>query len=273
MIDERRSRRLDRLVEQRNELLAALDRLDAELARGEIDEADHAALSDDLTRRAARIIRRIDDVDPAPKPADDRSTTKNVIVVCVVAVAAIALGFVVASFSGDRGSGGATGEIALSSRDFLGRAEIALGQGRVDEAATAVGEALALVPGDPDALVMQGRVLQSQGDVVGAVQSFDQALAVEPDNFGALVFKAQILIRVPDPDIQQQAIELLDAAIAQDPLTFEAHMWRGFAAANVENDPEAAIGYYEGVLERNPPEAMRSVVEGLIDELSAPAQP
>lgn len=272
MIDETRTRRRDRLVEQRDELLAALDRLDADLERGVIDEADHAALSDDLTRRTARVIRRLDDVDPAPRSASGGPfSVRNLVVMGIVVVCAVALGFVVASYSGDRGSSGSvTGEIELSSRDLLGRAEIALAQGLVDDAARSVEQALELAPGDPDALVMQGRVFQAKGQALEAIQSFDQALAQEPDNFDALVFQAQILLSAPDaPELQQRGIDLLDAAIALDPVTFEAHMWRGFAAANVENDPQAAIGYYEGVLERNPPEQMRSVVENLIAELEA----
>ncbi|MCP3936824.1 MAG: tetratricopeptide repeat protein [Actinomycetia bacterium] len=264
-------KRRQRLIAQRDELLVALDRLDEELARGLIDEVDHATLSDDLTRRTARVLRRLDDVDPTPRHnSTSRLNTRTVVIIGVVVAAAAGLGLVVASFAGVRGSGGATGDIALSSRDYLVQAENELSQGLIAEAVESVDEALALSPDDPDALVLKGRVLFQAGDAVGALQLYEQALTGEPDHFDALVQKGRLFVSIPDePQIQQQGIELLDRAIAQDPLTFEAHMLRASAAVDIEDDPEAAISYYEGVLDRNPPEAMKSVVEGLITDLVA----
>ena len=49
-----------RLEDERDVLLEQIDALDAELAAGQIDEADHAALKDDLVRRTAQVLRRLD---------------------------------------------------------------------------------------------------------------------------------------------------------------------------------------------------------------------
>ena len=53
--------RLAALEEERDFLLKSLADLDAELAAGDIDEADHRALTDDYTARTAEVLRAIEE--------------------------------------------------------------------------------------------------------------------------------------------------------------------------------------------------------------------
>jgi cytochrome c-type biogenesis protein CcmH/NrfG len=262
--------RIARLEEERNSLLSQLNRLDDELAAGDIDAVDHKSLSDDLTRRAAQVIRRLDRQRPPPVKRRQVSTKRRVLTVLAVAVVSVAAGTAVASFSGTRLEGQfGSGEIEKNSRDLLLDANVALASGDLATAADTAGEVLDLLPGDPDAYVIIGQVAQQRSDLLGAIQAYDQALLAEPNHIDALTWKGSILVRLPDPALAADGVALLDQAIAAGASTFEPYMWRAVAASDIEGDLEAAIGFYEEVLARNPPAPMVGVIEGNIASLQA----
>ena len=251
-------------------LLERIDALDAELAAGEIDEADHAALKDDLVRRTALVLRRLDRQRPAPTERRRVSNQRRILTGAALVVVAVLAGLAVASFSGLRGAGEfSTGEIERSSRDLLLQAEAELAAGNLDIARSNAQEVLSIVPDEPDAYVLLGQAAQQEGDLLTALQQYEAALALDPDHIDALTWTGSILVRLPDPDLQQNGIASLDQAIAQDPAGFEAYMWRAVSAVELEGDLDAALGYYQDVLERNPPPAMVGVVEGNIADLEA----
>ncbi len=262
--------RIARLEEERDSLLSQLDRLDAELAAGDIDEVDHRSLSDDLTRRAAHVIRRLDRQRPPPVQRRKVSMKRRVLTAVAVLAVSVAAGTAVAMFSGTRLEGQfGSGEIEKNSRDLLLDATSALSRGDLDAAADTANEVLDLLPGDPDAYVVLGQVAQQRSDLLGAIQAYDQALLTEPNHVGALTWKGSILVRLPDPELAADGVDLLDQAIAAGASTFEAYMWRAVAASDIEGDLEAAIGFYEEVLARNPPAPMVGVIEGNITSLQA----
>lgn len=259
-----------RLEDERDVLLEQIDALDAELAAGQIDEADHAALKDDLVRRTAQVLRRLDRQRPAPTERRRVSNQRRVVTGVALLVVAVLAGLAVASFSGLRGAGEfSTGEIERSSRDLLLQAEAELAAGNLDVARENALEVLNILPDEPDALVILGQAAQQEGDLLTALQQYEAALAIDPDHVLALTWTGSILVRLPDPDLQQNGIATLDRAIALDPPGFEAFMWRAVSAVELEGDLEAALGYYEDVLDRNPPAAMVGVVEGNIADLEA----
>lgn len=259
-----------RLEDERDVLLEQIDALDAELAAGQIDEADHAALKDDLVRRTAQVLRRLDRQRPAPTERRRVSNQRRVVTGVALLVVAVLAGLAVASFSGLRGAGEfSTGEIERSSRDLLLQAEAELAAGNLDVARENALEVLSILPDEPDALVILGQAAQQEGDLLTALQQYEAALAIDPDHVLALTWTGSILVRLPDPDLQQNGIATLDRAIALDPPGFEAFMWRAVSAVELEGDLEAALGYYEDVLDRNPPAAMVGVVEGNIADLEA----
>lgn len=262
--------RLARLEEQRDDLLASLDALDDELARGVIDEHDHAELADDLTRRTAEVLRRIDDVRIEPVSAARLPARRRLLAVGGLVAVAVVAGIAVATASGLRLAGEfGTGGIDRSSRDLLLRAEVAFGEGRLDDAAATIDEVLARVPDDPDALLLRARVHERAGDVLESLMTLDRVLAVDPDQVEALTLKGWILARLPEEDLWTQGIELLDAAIAQEPSIFDPYLFRAIAAERLEGDAAAAERYYRAALERNPPAAMVPQIEGFIAALEA----
>ncbi len=256
------------LEEQRDDLLATLDTLDAELASGAIDATDHAELSDDLTRRTADVIRRIEDMSvkrPAKRPP---STKRRVAVIGGLLAIAIMAGVAVAASSGLRLSGQfGTGDINRSSRDLLLQGDVQFGSGDLDGARATATEVLERVPGDVDALVLLARVEEREGDILAALMSLDAALESEPDAIEPLTLKGWILVRLPEEDLWSQGIELLDEAIAREPNVFDPFLFRAIAAERLENDPAEAERYYREALARNPPAAMVPQIEGFIAAL------
>ena len=98
--------RLAALEEERDFLLKSLADLDAERAAGDIDDADHQALTDDYTARAAEVIRAIEEHRDAVEAArPPRSRSRMVIAVAGIAVVAVLAGVLMAQASGRREPG------------------------------------------------------------------------------------------------------------------------------------------------------------------------
>ena len=256
------------LEEQRHDLLASLDRLDGELSNGYVDEADHTELTDDLTRRLAGVVRQLEDSVAATEVRAPMATTRRMGAIAGVVVVAVLAGVAVASWSGLRLPGQfGSGDIEQSSRDLLLRADVAFSSGDLEGAEAALVEVFARLPEDPDAHVLQARVHERRADILEALMSLDAALTSDPDHIDALTLKGWILVNVPDDTVQPEGIRLLDQVIAMNPQIFDPFLFRAIAAERIENDPEAAIGFYRSALERDPPAAMVPQIENFIAAL------
>ena len=94
--------RLAELEEERRFLLRSLRDLDAEHAAGDVDDVDYATLRDGYTKRAADVLRAIEEgkaaLPPAGGPRWARTWPSSPLVVAV----ALGAGWLVARSSGQR---------------------------------------------------------------------------------------------------------------------------------------------------------------------------
>ena len=205
-----------RLEEERDQLLAAIDRLDRELEAGELDPVDHEQLRDDHIHRAADVLRRLDGTAPAlPPTAAGASSGRRRLPLAVLLAAftlfAVGAGVALARATGERGVGEITGGADPSSRSRVAECQ---------------------------------ELGSTGGDLVGSLQCFDEVLADDPDNPEALAYRGWYLILAAgslqtadaeaNPDAEAQAGELVDSALTYldraveidptypDPLAFRA---------------------------------------------------
>ncbi|MDH3752315.1 MAG: hypothetical protein OEU32_00480, partial [Acidimicrobiia bacterium] len=200
---------LAELEEQRSFLLRSLDDLEAELAAGDIDEADHAALRDDYTRRAAEVLRAIDAGKAAIRSAaPPRSRARTaVVLVGALAVATIA-GFLLARSVGFRGATeSATGDIRTSVRTTL----------------------------------LEAADLGAQGELEAAIERYDEVLEQQPSNVEALTYKGwYIFLSDASPQVESEVEALLDAAVVADPRFPDARVFRAVLLNDQGRYDEAA---------------------------------
>lgn len=220
------------LEAERDFLLKSLADLDAEREAGDVDDHDFARLRDDYTRRAAQVLRALDDgghdhdddLDDDEFETDYRSSRRGfgvrlVAGFVVVAMLAGALGWVIALYSGTRLAGeSATGDVASSVNGLLAEA----------------------------------RGL-SQTDPLDAIQAYDNALALDPTNPEALTYKGWLLVRVgvsasePVVELIDAGRRSLDAAVEANPQYADARALRGVVAFQVDNDAAAAQEQFDAL--------------------------
>ena len=99
----------------------------------------------------------------------------------------------------------------------------------LEAAAAAAASAVAAAPSDVEAQVVQGVILQTQGDAEGATAAFDRALALNPVHAPALVGKAGVT----------QDAALLESAIGSYPRYVEAYL--ELANLEAQDSPQAAL--------------------------------
>ncbi len=208
--------RRDELIEERDFLLRSLDDLDAELAAGDLDAEDHAALRDDYTRRAADVIRRLEGMasETTRRPmaaGGDRRWLGFV----VAGVFALGAGFLLARSVGERGvNDQITGSIEPSSRtrtrDCL---ELANGTGNL-ESIQCLDAVVADDPTNAEAwsysgwfVALTGFSAADAGDTTAAAEllasaegRLDEAVAADPDFPDAYAFRAVLASRRGDHD-------------------------------------------------------------------------
>lgn len=234
----------DRLIEERDFLLASLDDLERERAAGDVDDADYVSLRDSYVARAAAIIRTIDGdamatERPAPKNSRRRSTRLAVWTALVLLVAAGA-GVLVARQAGERLPGqGMTG----GSND-----------------------------GSVSSLLVEARST-GMADTARALDLYAQVLAIEPDNVEALTYFGwfTVLSATSDQTSEdavvrerfQSGLLLIRQATVTDPTYPDAHCFLGISFYRFLQDAQAAQPEVEACLESNPPAEVKSLVEGL----------
>jgi tetratricopeptide (TPR) repeat protein len=223
------SRRLDPdaladLEEQRDFLLRSLDDLEREREAGEIEDDDYHHLHDDYTRRAADVLRALEEGRAAftATPARRASWPRRLLVLGAVGALAVGAGVAVQASSGTRLAGETfTGSVQETASGQLQRAATLAQEGEVTEALRIYDDVLADDPEHLEALSERGLLLVSlgQGTQRPAVAaegraSIERALAVAPENARALFYLGLALRLEGDRAASDEAFE---RALATDP--------------------------------------------------------
>jgi hypothetical protein len=225
--------RLAELEDERRFLLRSLRDLDAERAAGDVDDHDYATLRDGYTKRAADVLRAIEEGRAGMPAAPPRKWWRRLAVVAAVVAVGAAAGWLVARSSGQR----------------LGGQEITGGAGASD-VATMLAQARALLSVDP---------LQAQ-------QLYERVLEERPDHAEALAYSGWLLFTASagaSDDVRTTAVataeQQLERAVAADETYADPHCFLAVIAA--DEDPSAARSEVETCLDLGPPADVRAFVE------------
>ncbi len=207
---------LARLEDERNFLLRSLDDLDAERGVGDVDDADYQSLHNDYTRRAAEVVRSIDNQRAAHRRAKGSTpTAQRVATVVAVVVLAVLAGVLLARSVGFRSpSGTATGGIRQSSVGLLAEADTLTREGAWPEAIDIYDEVLANSPANTEALTYRGWLTARLGDPDAGLDDITEAIAVDPDYPDARVFAAILLDDAQQFDDAAAQLAVLDGLAA-----------------------------------------------------------
>jgi hypothetical protein len=234
--------RLAALEEERSFLLRSLRDLDAEHAAGDVDENDFTTLRDGYTKRAADVMREIDDGRarlPGRRPA---TWSRRLGVGAAVVAVAVGAGILVARSSGDRSAG-----------------EEITGDLPSDGVASLLAEARLLRTADP----------------IAATELYGEVLELRPDHPEALTYSGWLLLFVgresSDDGVVADAVEAarekLVRATAADASYPDPHCYLAFIAAEHDGDIERARSEATTCLELDPPADLRAATESFLAEL------
>lgn len=209
------------LEEERDFLLRSLEDLEREHAAGDVDDSDFEELKDDYTARAAAVIRAIEDRTAAVKSLrSQRNWQRTALGLVLVGALAVGASWLVFRNAGTRAPGqGLTGDIRQDSSNLILQAQGLTGQAQAS-----------LQAGDSTKALKQFE---------SAVQAYDKALEISPENVQAMTYRGWVLHTIAlssEPsvaaDLDRQALEYLDEAIAIDPLYSDARVFRAILERN-----------------------------------------
>lgn len=228
------------LEAERAFLLRSIDDLDAEVAAGDLNPADHAALRDDYVARAAAVMRALETPLAATgatvaSAAPRGRATKAVMTVAACLALATVAGIFLAQSSGSRGANDPlTGSLPTTVQE------------RLEDAADKLGE----------------------GDAIGAIKAYDAILKENPDQPVALAYRGWV-VRLAG--LKEEGFGYVDRAVTADPSYPDAHFFRGMMLWEDKKDPAAAVVEFRLFLANNPPPSMVSLVEDALKRASAEA--
>ena len=209
------------LEEERDFLLRSLEDLEREYAAGDVDDSDFEELKDDYTARAAAVIRAIEDRTAAVKSLrPQRNWQRTALGLVLVGALAVGASWLVFRNAGTRAPGqGLTGDIRQDSSNLILQAQGLTGQAQAS-----------LQAGDSAKALKQFE---------SAVQAYDKALEISPENVQAMTYRGWVLHTIAlsselsvAADLDRQALEYLDEAIAIDPLYSDARVFRAILERN-----------------------------------------
>ena len=209
------------LEEERDFLLRSLEDLEREYAAGDVDDSDFEELKDDYTARAAAVIRAIEDRTAAVKSLrPQRNWQRTALGLVLVGALAVGASWLVFRNAGTRAPGqGLTGDIRQDSSNLILQAQGLTGQAQAS-----------LQAGDSTKALKQFE---------SAVQAYDKALEISPENVQAMTYRGWVLHTIAlsselsvAADLDRQALEYLDEAIAIDPLYSDARVFRAILERN-----------------------------------------
>ncbi|MBX9792126.1 MAG: tetratricopeptide repeat protein [Pirellulales bacterium] len=139
-----------------------------------------------------------------------------------------------------------------SSRAFIYSSVIAARQGKLEEAAEYLDEALRMDPQNAEARLNAGRVAQARGDLPGALKLLREAIAIEPGSALAWYTYGMALAEAKD---RPAAIEALEHVVELNPQRAGVHFQLGRMLAE-EDRANEALGHFRVALEqtRNTPD-------------------
>jgi tetratricopeptide (TPR) repeat protein len=216
------------LEEERDFLLRSLDDLEREHDAGDVDDHDYAELKDDYTARAAKVLRAIDDRRVlAGSTGPRRSWARTAGALAVVAVLAVGLGWFVFRDAGTRAPGqGLTGDARQDSANLVLQAQQFTGQATQ-----------ALQDGDSQGAIDNYRK---------AIETYDKALEQSPTNVEAMTYRGWVLHTIAlgassdqSAQLDAQALEWLDRAVATDSTYADARVFRAILHRNAGDFPAA----------------------------------
>ena len=130
---------------------------------------------------------------------------------------------------------------------------------------------LAANPGDVEGWQMLGRTYLVSGEAAKAVTAYQKAIDLTGGNDPALKLDlAEALVLTEDPAVQDQAKQIVDAAIAADASNGKALWYSGVMAIRA-GDKETAKARWSKLLELSPPEEIRQIVVAQLAELGVDA--
>ena len=209
------------LEEERDFLLRSLEDLEREYAAGDVDDSDFEELKDDYTARAAAAIRAIEDRTAAVKSLrPQRNWQRTALGLVLVGALAVGASWLVFRNAGTRAPGqGLTGDIRQDSSNLILQAQGLTGQAQAS-----------LQAGDSTKALKQFE---------SAVQAYDKALEISPENVQAMTYRGWVLHTIAlsselsvAADLDRQAVEYLDEAVAIDPLYSDARVFRAILERN-----------------------------------------
>lgn len=127
---------------------------------------------------------------------------------------------------------------------YLGLAQTYAAQGKYADALTEANTALSLFPNSAKAHAVFGKIYDEQGNKVAAINSYRKAISIKPENVESYAAIAEIYQVRGDNDL---AIAELKNAISVNPNYKEAYLKLADMSL-LENKPEAAISYYQKVV-------------------------
>ena len=230
---------LAELEDERRFLLRSLRDLDAELAAGDVDHTDYETLRDGYTKRAADVLREIEDGRAALPAVRPRRWGRTVALVAAVLAVAVGVGVVAARSSGQRTGGEQmTGGIGGAGQDVAGL----------------LANARALLGVDP----------------LGAQDAYEQVLDRDPENAEALTYSAWLLYVVSaeaSDEIRDRAVssarDQLARAVDVDPTYPDPHCFLAVIADTTDQDTATARSEADACLALDPPAEVRTLVESM----------
>jgi hypothetical protein len=229
--------RLAELEDERRFLLRSLRDLDAERAAGDVDATDYETLRDGYTKRAADVLRSIEDGKAALPRKRRGRWRRNVIIATIVVAVAAGAGLLVARAAGQRTAGqtitgGAGGD---DTAVLLSQARVALGV-----------------------------------DVRTALGLYRQVLDRDPTNAEALTYSGWLLYiasgnageeaRTTAVDVARQQMA---KAVTADPGYPDPHCFLAVIATRQGDDTTTATTERDRCLALDPPAEVRSLMQQL----------
>lgn len=200
------------LEDQRDFLLRSLEDLEREHDAGDVDDADYAALRDDYTARAARVLRALE-AGAAPVPARAaRLSGRRLVTLAGVVVFAVLTGVLVAQTAGRREAGDTiTGDARTTITEKLNKAGRLGSEGDYDAAIALYDEVLEAEPDQAEALTYKGWMLFLDGNSGDGVSNLIAGAKADPTYPDAQALLAVVLFRNGLVDEAARALARLDA--------------------------------------------------------------
>jgi tetratricopeptide (TPR) repeat protein len=264
------------LESERNFLLRSIEDLEAEHAAGDLGDADLETLRGEYTARAARVIRSLGagEVLETDQGATRKKPLRRFATIALVGIFAVGAGFFVANAAGSRTADEVgTGDIRRSSRQLILDASDLAAAGNYDEAIDVYGEAIDLLPTDPEAWTYRGWLRFQQGEVDAAVADLDEAVLAGPNYPDAWVFRAIVALRSDDIDTATSALmtfDGLDAPPSMQQLVDQQRLRQNITSALAgRGDIDRAIALYDTALQARPDDALLNAERGWLIALVA----